>query len=33
MDKYTEELHELFDKWSKCTYNELDTDISEPECC
>jgi len=35
MDKYTAELEELFDKWSKCSYVDWDgdTDNSQGECC
>ena len=35
MDRYSEELEELFDKWSKCAYVEWEneTDTSEGECC
>lgn len=34
MDRYSEELEELFDKWSKCAYVEWEneTDTSEGEC-
>ena len=35
MNRYSEELDELFDKWSKCAYAEWDNeaDSSEGECC